>query len=80
MCAFKVPLQNFRRIIENDSGGEFHILFKILQNERNIVDFKTTITKARILSQTINEIYQIDPTINEYEINILSKGNNKSEE
>lgn len=69
MCAFKVPLQNFRRIIENDSGGEFHLLFKILQSERNIVDFKTTITKARILSQTINEIYQIDPTINFYEFN-----------
>lgn len=66
-------IANFRRLLQQDYSEKFNLLinFHCKNNKSkdlklNKLQIQTTINKARVISRKINEIYQIDPTISEY--------------
>lgn len=79
---YETPICNLRRLVSEDKSDKFKLIitFKNLKNISNLQDQKktnsneleidTTINKARAISSKINKMYQIDPTITEYELNI----------
>lgn len=79
---YETPICNLRRLVSEDKSDKFKLIiaFKNLKNITNLQDQKktnsnkleidTTINKARAISNKINKMYQIDPTITEYELNI----------
>ena len=67
---YETPINNFRRITQKDNSDEFDLIIKISTAPDNKIKLVTTINKARIISNKINSMYQIDPTINQYEIDI----------
>lgn len=62
---FTIPLTNFKRLIEQDISDQFKIIIEYGQKQSEIL---TTNNIARLISRKINDIYLIDPTINEYHI------------
>lgn len=70
---YETPISSLRRLIEQDQSDNFEIIIKIKNQEKKEDDkqFKivTSTNKARVISKNINDIYQIDPTVNNYEIN-----------
>lgn len=67
---YEIPPSFLKRFILIDNSDEFILHINILSKEETrIIDFTTTINKARIISKKINDAYLTDPTINEYEIN-----------
>ena len=77
----KIPNSCLRRLIRKDNSERFTIHIKVGTKEKSkTINFVTTINKARVLSKKINEIYEIDPTIFEYEISLSTKKNENLEE
>lgn len=75
-----IPTSNFKRLIENDFSDKFQFIIREaninnFQKDENLKKIKiiTTTNKARIVSRKINEIYQIDPTINKFHISLLNE-------
>lgn len=69
---FEAPITNFRRLVKKDHSEQFRIYVKYSTNNNSENEFfiDTTINKARIISRKIDEAYQIDPTICQYQIKI----------
>ena len=77
---YETPLSYLRRLLEHDDSDKFRIIINLIDNnnnnehnessEENKIIFTTTKNKSRVISKRINDIYQIDPTINEYSINL----------
>lgn len=67
---YEKPINDFRRLIQNDDSQNFQLIFSIPEKSKTIITFNISINKARVISKKINEIYQIDPTIDKYEIKI----------
>ena len=65
---YEKPINDFRRLIQNDDSQNFHLNFQITKKSKSIINI--SINKARVISRKINEIYQVDPTIDKYEIKI----------
>lgn len=69
---YETPINNFKRITQKDDSDEFCFILKIRSCPSKESKISTTMNKARIISNKINCMYQIDPTINQYEIEIPS--------
>lgn len=69
---YETPICCMRRLTRDDTSDEFifHLKFKKSTQQIKEIKIQTTINKARIISKKVNEIIQIDPTLNEYEIDI----------
>ena len=69
---FETPITNFRRLIKQDHSETFRIFVKYYTSNNTENDFfiDTTVNKARVISHKIDESYQADPTIRQYQINI----------
>lgn len=59
-----------RRLAQVDNSEEFTFLIKKKTNEKQEIKLCTTLNKARVISSKINDMYQIDPTITQYELQI----------
>ena len=72
---FKTPISSIKRIIKQDNSSDFTIIVNFANKEqkREQIQFHTTMNKARIISKNVNQLYHIDPTINEYAINLPKK-------
>lgn len=76
--SYITPLSNFRRLIEPNLNETFQIIISPsnikktppIPNKAESMKRKIqiTINEARVISKRINELYQIDPTISNYEI------------
>ena len=63
--------QSFCRLTQNDDSKEFSFIIKYEQGQKiQQTNIKTTLNKARIISQKVNTFYQSDPTIQFMEFNI----------
>ena len=70
MVEYETSINCLRRLIQNDNSDEFDLLFKLSTDEQKKINIRTTINKARVISNKINEMYQVDPTISKYETTI----------
>lgn len=75
---FETPISSLKRLLINDNSDEFNLFVTFTNASRknskpaqvlNKKLIKTTINRARVISKKINRIYQIDPTI--YEFNLV---------
>lgn len=57
-------------LTQQDKSGKFKLIVTNDQDKNNIIEILTTINKARIISKKINNIFEIDPTLDEYEIEL----------
>ena len=83
---YETPICNLRRLVSEDKSDKFklNVVFKNLRNATKVQDqnltntnkleIDTTINKIRSISSKINTMYQIDPTITEYELTIPKQG------
>ena len=61
--------QSFCRLTQNDDSSDFTFLIKYEQEQKlQQIEIKTTLNKARIISQKVNTYYQSDPTLQSIEI------------
>lgn len=69
---FEASIQNFRRLIHPDHSSNFRIYVRYQDDlsSENEIFIETTINEARIISRNINNVYQNDPTIAQYCIEI----------
>ena len=82
---YETPIYNLRRLISEDNSDKFKLIvtFKKIKNVTSLqnqestnlktndeLEIDTTINKARTISSKINKMYQIDPTLSEYELKI----------
>ena len=74
---FNLPLRCMRRLTQHDFSEPFYIQIKSTNHAKEEKLIKTTLNKARIISNKIDNILQIDPTINKYQINIPIKTSSK---
>lgn len=70
MVEYETSINCLRRLIQNDNSDEFDLLIKLSTDEQKKINIRTTINKARVISNKINEMYQVDPTISKYEATI----------
>ena len=72
IITFETPLSNFRRIIEQDLSDKFILSLNIIgdENTKDIIKYQITQNEARIISKKINDLFKIDPTIEEYEFEL----------
>ncbi|KAK8846454.1 hypothetical protein M9Y10_020476 [Tritrichomonas musculus] len=89
---YEPSVNNYRRLLQTDDSCKFDLFVKlqdikaktkISSDEQNQIRIQTTINKARVISKKINEIYQVDPTITSYTLQIpitadISKESNDS--
>ena len=89
---YEPSVNNYRRLLQTDDSCKFDLFVKlqdikaktkISSDEPNQIRIQTTINKARVISKKINEIYQVDPTITSYTLQIpitadISKESNDS--
>lgn len=69
--AIQPSYQSFCRLIQNDDSSDFSFIIKYVQDQmKQQTEIKTTLNKARVISQKVNAYYQTDPTIQNIEINI----------
>ena len=63
--------QSFCRLTQNDDSSDFRFFIKYEQEQQiQQTEIKTTLNKARIISQKVNTFYQSDPTIESIELYI----------
>mgnify|MGYP006962191418 CR=1 FL=1 len=78
---YETPINSLRRLILKDDSNDFTLLFKIqnkeYQQQETKILIQTTINKARVISKNINKLYEIDPTLCEYVVNIPICENNE---
>ena len=76
---YEPSVNNYRRLLQTDDSCKFDLFIKlqgvksktnISSEEENVILIHTTLNKARIISKKINEIYQVDPTITSYTLQI----------
>ena len=67
---YTIPTKDLQRLILQDQSDKFYLIVKSLSSKDNQIIIETTFNKARVISRKINQLCQIDPTINEYEIPI----------
>lgn len=67
---YETPINCLRRLLQQDNSDEFDLIIKFAFNQSKEFNIQTTINKARIISNKINNIYQVDPTITKYELTI----------
>ena len=67
---YETPVNCFRRLTQNDKSEKFDIIINISKDGERSFVFGTTQNKARIISKKIDEIFQIDPTITKYKLNV----------
>ena len=65
---YETSLSCIRRLTQQDDSDPFEIIVKFNNNENTPIEVRTTINKARSISNQINRIYQSDPTIKKHEI------------
>lgn len=75
---YMTPLSNFKRLIEPELAEKFQIIISPSNIKKQIPIFnkekcyqrkiQITLNEARVISRRINDLYQVDPTINNYEI------------
>lgn len=72
---FTPLISSFQRLIQFDSSPQFHFIFTFLKSDdlnssilNNKITITTTVNTARIVSRKVNDLYQIDPTISQYQI------------
>lgn len=65
---YEKKIKSFKRLIQNDDSSSFKIFLKKASDKKESITFNLTTNKARIFSKKINEMYQVDPTIDYYEI------------
>lgn len=63
---YEISLSNMRKLTQYDHSDEFVILLEASGTKKEKIIINTTINKARVISNNINDIYQIDPTVNDY--------------
>ena len=76
---YETPINSMKRLTQKDDSEEFDIKVKFSKDATKEIRIRTTLNKARVISNKINQAYQIDPTITQYELiipTILSKTNN----
>ena len=74
---FEASISCMKRLTQKDDSEQFDIIIKFPKDETKENKIRTTLNKARVISNKINQIYQIDPTIKQYELKILSSYQNK---
>lgn len=76
---YEPSVNNFRRLLQTDDSSKFNLFVKIqdidvkskeTSSQQRQFHIETTINKARIISKKINEIYQVDPTVSDYTLQI----------
>lgn len=67
---YEAPTSCLRRLTQQDKSGKFKLIVTNDQDKNNIIEILTTINKARIISKKINNLFEIDPTLDEYEIEL----------
>ena len=67
---YTIPTKDLQRLILQDQSDKFYLIVKSLSSKDNQIIIETTFNKARVISRKINQLCQIDPTKNEYEIPI----------
>ena len=90
MLAYQIPDSSYRRIIKNDTSGQFKLIININQIENhddsiaiekhNQIVITTTINKARIISKTIDEMVTLDATLDHFEFEFNNKNKIKIDE
>lgn len=80
---YEIPIHFMKRLIQVYNSDEFNFIIKSSTNNLNELNYRTTVNKAHVISNKINEIYRIDPTITEYEFvvpNFLFKSSNEEDD
>ena len=75
MSSFYPLISSFQRLIEFDSSHQFNFILSLSKSSEldlsllnNDIILTTTINTARIISRKVNDLYQADPTISQYQI------------
>lgn len=76
---YTIPIKDLQRLIKQDHSDKFYLLVKSSSNENDQITIETTINKARVISNKINQLYQTDPTIDEYEIIIPDENSSSTD-
>lgn len=76
---FELPIECIKRIVQQDYSDAFYFHIKIANHQNEQRTIKMTINKARMISSKINNAYQSDPTINNYDI-LIPKRSTASQE
>lgn len=64
---YETPIFCLRRLTQQDKSGDFNLCIKL--DHEDTVSISTSVNKVRVISKKINNILEVDPTLNEYEIN-----------
>lgn len=82
---YETPITNLRRLLQKDESSKFYFVIRTnkfkkekqasLERTKENIQIETTINKARVLSKKIDHIYQVDPTISTYYLDIPSQEN-----
>ena len=67
---YQSPIESLRRLTQQDNSDKFILHIKFAKKDKKEIEIQTTINKIRVISKKVNQMYQIDPTIREYELNI----------
>ena len=70
LVEYELPNYCFKRLTQNDNSDEFTLIFNFENNLKEKIFIRTTQNKARVISNKVNEMLQIDPTITSYEIKL----------
>ncbi|KAK8897607.1 hypothetical protein M9Y10_015568 [Tritrichomonas musculus] len=82
---FETPISNFRRLIEQDNSDKFQIFYNFSSsdqkdNNNNDNFIEVSRNEARVISKKINELMNIDPTIDKYAISIPFNSDHQKKE
>ena len=75
---YETPIFCLRRLTQQDRSEKFRLRVSFESGGSNF-DISTTVNKIRVISKTINNLFEIDPTTNEYEIHLPTKISNSKE-
>lgn len=70
---YEAPTSCLRRLTQQDKSGKFKLIVTNDQDKNNIIEILTTINKARIISKKINNLFEIDPTLDGTRLNFQKK-------
>ena len=77
---YETPLCCMRRLTRKDISDEFKFILKFMKLNQKEEIIRTTVNKARIISKRVNNIVKIDPTINEYVVEVINCENNQNDQ
>lgn len=67
---YEIPNECLKRLIQHDSSDKFTVI--ITSQKQLKYRIETTVNKARVISKKVEQLYQVDPTIDEYELELNS--------